>query len=346
MLIASALLAPTGAQAADHFDAPNVTGLGSVDITDLFAFQSLANTDRTALVLAVNPFSGGVSPAGTGSGLNFATNAAYEFQIDTDGDALFDLTYTTTFGAVVDGQQSVTTVRTDALGNSTTIAQGSTEQNITLTESTGQLRAGRFDDPFFFDDAGLDNGLQFTGTDFFAGADVSAIVLEIDSSDFGAQNIAIQGRTLLNGEQVDRIGRPAINTVLVPGDRQSEFNLADPVNDLADFGDDTNAIIASLSNQENADALTPILLADLLTFEVGNPEGFLNGRRLEDDVIDAELALLSAGALTTDGVDANDRIFSAAFPFLASANSPVPEPTTAALLGLAGLSVMGRRRRA
>ena len=140
--------------------------------------------------------------------------------------------------------------------------------------------------------------------------------------------------------------RDRINTVLVPGDRQSEFNLADPVNDLADFGDDTNAIIASLSNQENADALTPILLADLLTFEVGNPEGFLNGRRLEDDVIDAELALLSAGALTTDGVDANDRIFSAAFPFLASANSPVPEPTTAALLGLAGLSVMGRRRRA
>ena len=120
---------------------------------------------------------------------------------------------------------------------------GATEADNQLTApGTGQFRAGRFDDPFFFDFQGFQDTLSgtppgFTGTDAFAGADVSAIVLEIDSVDFlgtpGNTNVGVQVVTELNGVQFDRMGRPAISTALIvdtPGDpsRKDEFNARRP----------------------------------------------------------------------------------------------------------------------
>ena len=52
-----------------------------------------------------------------------------------------------------------------------------------------------------------------------------------------------------------------------------------------------------------------MLLPDVLTVKLGDPSGFLNGRRLGDDVIDAEFSLLTKGAIPSDGVDANDKSF-------------------------------------
>lgn len=58
-----------------------------------------------------------------------------------------------------------------------------------------------------------------------------------------------------------------------------------------------------------------------LNAEVDNSTGFPNGRRLQDDVLDAMLSI-SAGVLRAkgmqlgDGVDANERAFSACFPYL------------------------------
>jgi hypothetical protein len=65
--------------------------------------------------------------------------------------------------------------------------------------------------------------------------------------------------------------------------------------------------------------LADILLPDILTVDTSNPAGFLNGRGLADDVIDAELALVTNGAVTTDCV-ANDSAFSDSFPYLAPPN--------------------------
>ena len=63
-----------------------------------------------------------------------------------------------------------------------------------------------------------------------------------------------------------------------------------------------------------------MLIPDILTYKTGNTDGFLNGRRLADDVIDAELNLVTNGGITTDCVD-NDSMFSNSFPFLAAANN-------------------------
>jgi hypothetical protein len=127
--------------------------------------------------------------------------------------------------------------------------------------------------------------------------------------------------------------------VLIPAARKNEFNQADPVNDLTVFGADLESAITGLSDATNAAALTPVLLPDLLTFDTSSSAGFLNGRQLADDVIDAELTLLTGSSTPVgDGVDANDVPFLNVFPYLAAAH-PIPEPSGVAL-AIFGMSLV------
>ena len=82
----------------------------------------------------------------------------------------------------------------------------------------------------------------------------------------------------------------------------------------------TARITALSGDPDYAATIAGVLIPDVLTFELGNPAGFLNGRGLADDVIDAELNILTKGAVTTDGVNANDAAFPGVFPYLAAAN--------------------------
>jgi hypothetical protein len=82
----------------------------------------------------------------------------------------------------------------------------------------------------------------------------------------------------------------------------------------------------------------------VLTFDTSNASGFLNGRQLANDVIDAELNLLTKGAVTGDGVNGNNVSFLGAFPYLAPPNA-LPEPTTFLLLMLGATAVGNRIRR-
>ena len=339
------LLPTTQLRAADHLDAPILqqAGMGDRDINDLYAFQSPANPNNTVLIMTVNPFAGVMNPAGTTSPMTFGTDVEYQIEIDNDGDAVPDITYSTTFGLAAGGVQSLSVNK-----NGNPFAAGSTGVN-NIIATGGNVTAGLYDDPFFFDLVGFNNGLAFTGDDTFAGANVSAIVLEVPSSELNGatSNIGVTARTVVGGNQVDRMGRPAINTVLIPSARKDEFNEADEANDFTAFGTDVNAAITGLSNQANADVLTPILLPDVLTFDTADASGFLNGRRLADDVIDAELTLLTGSPTPIgDGVDANDRAFLDVFPYLASPN-PIPEPSTIVLAVLAFPAIGSclRRRR-
>jgi hypothetical protein len=60
-----------------------------------------------------------------------------------------------------------------------------------------------------------------------------------------------------------------------------------------------------------------ILLPDVLTYDVSDSHGFLNGRKLSDDVIDAELALVTnhCAAASSDGIGAHSDYLSN-FPYL------------------------------
>jgi hypothetical protein len=332
-LFAAVLALCAVTHASDHLDAPNLNGKGNVDVNDLYVFQSPTNPNNSVLILTVNPF------AGTLSDTDFGSDVTYEFQVDNNADAIADVTYSATFATNGTGQD-ITLTR-----DSVTVATGNAVNSL-ATSGGGTVQAGLFDDPFFFDLAGFQDGFNFTGSDAFAGANVSAIVLEVPSTELGGPDVGVWARTLQGGSQVDRVGRPAINTALIPTGRKEEFNLGTPSGDLASFGGDVEATITALSNAENAGNLTPVLLPDVLTFNTASGDGFLNGRQLQNDVIDAELGLLSAGAVTGDGVNMNDVAFRNSFPYLAAPNV-VPEPSgiVIVLFGLPALHLIRRRKR-
>lgn len=338
-IVAAALtaLAASGLRAADHRDAPNLAvevggaAARSLDINDVYIFQSPANANNTVMMMTVNPL---VVP---GEVVFFSSVGTYEFKINNGGDVNPELTFQCKFTAPRSGRQEIRVTRIDHLTNkSDLIARGQTGSTIQVRDG-GELRADTFDDPFFFD---LDafkgtNGRNFNDAnvhDFFAGFNTQIIVLEMPSSKLtgvAGNNISVWCRTLdANGAQFDRMGRPAINTVLVRpnrfynpgGNNKKAFNETHVNNDTAMWGAEVKAALMAFGNTAaQADGLTSVLLPDVLTFDVSNSGGFLNGRRLPDDVIDAELGLIvkPAGALTTDSVFFNDKIFRARFPYAA-----------------------------
>jgi hypothetical protein len=328
-LLAIAGTIPAFVSAADHLDAPGLTPPGGdtrLDINDVYAFPSPANASNTVLIATVNPLAG-VLNDGT-----FRPGAAYELKIDDDGNAKEDMTYRVEFGAPdASLVQSVTLRAMPAGGAPAVRATGQTGQDIEVAGG-GMLRAGVFDDPFFFDLVGF-LSLDFCnpGTNFFTGLNTSAIVLEVPSSSLGDSEIGVWARTMLGDTQVDRMGRPAINTVFIPNNvfepsgtepsLKNAFNATKPRNDQRAFRAevvDTLEIFYG-SGSPTAAALADFLLPDILTVDTSSAAGFPNGRALADDVIDIELGLVTNGAVTTDCVG-NDSSFSSSFPYLAPAN--------------------------
>lgn len=128
--------------------------------------------------------------------------------------------------------------------------------------------------------------------------------------------------------QVDRFGLPAINTAFVAADADRDvYNTSAPADD-AQFLPVASAVIQARYGltQMQADALADFALPDVQP--LGDLSGFPMGRRLTDDVIDAELGLIfgvfgpAVPALQSDGVDANDVPFLGGFPYLAAPNTP------------------------
>jgi hypothetical protein len=312
---------------ADHLDSPIVSSKGASDITDIYAFSGSGGSG-TVIVVGVNP-GAGVLP---NSGTTFGSKIDYLIKVDTNGDAKADIKYLYRFGKPnAQGVQSFNLWR-DGMW----LARGLTGEDSTLVGG-GKTTAGLFDDPFFFDlDAfkgavlGNGNGRTFcdSGTvDFFLGLDISAIVLRVPNESLGGngQMIGVWASTEnASGTQLDQMGRPAINTVfnnaeMDQSDREA-FNRARPAKQVArGFRAHTEDVLEALGAADPA-GLASVLIPDTLTYEVGNMDGFLNGRRLADDVIDAELALVTDGAITTDCID-NDSDFSSSWPYLAPANN-------------------------
>jgi hypothetical protein len=54
---------------------------------------------------------------------------------------------------------------------------------------------------------------------------------------------------------------------------------------------------------------------DVLSFDYSSAAGYLNGRRLQDDVIDLSLSLMTSGQITGDGVGPHGDYLSE-FPYL------------------------------
>lgn len=322
--------------AADHKEAPSVSERPPSDIADLYAFTSPTNPDNLVMVMTVNPF----SVPEEGIAFNFSPNLLYIFNIDVDGDAradsyaILDFTESQSFtlnmpGVEISGQATAPTEEPIA------------NDPIVASEGGISVFAGPRDDPFFFDFVGFNRVLGgtggFSGTDSFAGYNVSAIVVEVPAAMFGADVLNIWATTesprlpFKSGaaskhaftKQLDRMGNPGVATALIPAGMKDRYNEVSPQRDAPEFA---GAIVASLqalgTSEDNIGVLASVAVPDLLTIDTTQPSGFPNGRALSDDVIDTLFFFIFNDSGVTDNVDANDVAFSDNFPYLASPWQP------------------------
>jgi len=306
-------------RAADHGDAPGVRVDTRLDINDVYAFQSPNQSGNVVFIVTVSPL------AGITGQTNFHPSADYDIFVNTNSDPDYDFSFNFRFSPP--GTGGLQDMHVTAQSRTTRIfdIQNATSQTIDVPGG-GFIRANNIDDPFFFDLIAFKNGLAFCpgtarqGTNFFRGVNTLAIAIELPRSFFGTDNIGVWARTALNGAQVDRMGRPAINTVFIPGAMKDAFNQASPPQDQTLFRDAFTATARALGNSsDRANFLADFLLPDILTLDTSKSDGFPNGRRLQDDVIDTELNLITNGAVTTDCV-ANDSNFRTTFPYWAGPN--------------------------
>jgi hypothetical protein len=96
-----------------HASGPNLgfpRGDARLDITDLYVFPKPGDPAKSIIVLNVHPSFRFDSPEPTTTE-PFAPGALYELKIDTNGDAVADLTYSVQFASSGDGKQTATVRR-------------------------------------------------------------------------------------------------------------------------------------------------------------------------------------------------------------------------------------------
>jgi hypothetical protein len=189
--------------AADHIDAPSVTGPSSTslatDITDVYAFQSPADNSKMVLIANV---SGLLTPGAKTTDAKFGSNVLYEMNIDNTGDNVEDLVIqfliqngkVRAYGPVAPGSTGTTsTIRTNGSITEVDVTPNGTAP-ISGTGANGmKIFAGPRDDPFFFDLVrfkditinGTQTAFRNPGVDFFAGTNVLSLVAEVPKTLLG-----------------------------------------------------------------------------------------------------------------------------------------------------------------
>lgn len=168
----------TSVRASDHLDGPRVTADPQADITDVFAFTSPDNPAHVVFAMAIAPFAAATS--------TFSPQVQYVFRIRrvvapqplTLDSAVLDVSCT------FDDSAAQHATCTTAGGSQVTVTVGDTTGGGD-TQSPMRAFAGLRSDPAYFDRQGAlatvaTGKLSFTGQNAFAGANVLAIVVEVD----------------------------------------------------------------------------------------------------------------------------------------------------------------------
>ena len=252
---------------------------------------------------------------------------------------------------------------------------------VTTDTATGiKAFAGLVEDPFVSDVpaiaryiASVRNGapdptLLQRGRDTFGGYNMTAIALSIPVSLLrgpAGNEIGVSAATQRRWMQiyeprsdefigigpwvnVDRIGVPSINVMLIPFNRKNEYNAANTTDDAAGrFRSDIIAVLRSLGTDDFSVSRFLALAVnrgDILRLNTSipndrigptNPDesaaddgrGFPNGRRYGDDVVDTELSLINNRQPLSDNANKNEVPFSRTFPYFGLSHQPFPAGT-------------------
>ena len=324
---------------------------------------------------------------------NVSPNVIYRFSFRQKTGPLFlgDTAQPFTVTRIAGGKSTVVARGTTApnnIGPRSTPRYGSLVAKSILSFDGGRSKAfaGQRDDPFFGDIGAIfdlvairkGTGNMGGGKDFFAGYAVHTFAVQVPIAGLEAKNntigvwasvdrpkVTTRGGTTRNSGpyvQVNRLGNPLVNEVIIPTGEKDVWNAVQPWQESRFRKSYESPLLAAAINQlykldvpeTGRDDLVAVLLtgvpklnytgpklADVLRLNLsipvsrnpnrmgvlgGDTQGWPNGRRLGDDVIDiAEQAV--AGFLKGnkvplgDGVNADDRKLTRTFPYVADPQS-------------------------
>jgi hypothetical protein len=324
---------------SNHYSAANLKFPGDdarLDLTDLFVFASPDDPGKTVLIIDVNPYTTGMSampPFLMKS--EFHPDGIYRINIDTDGDAQADGAFTFVFSELKDDRQTGTVYY--ATGDQARRPEPSGEVLITGTPvgfdagaeptQAGPVRLfiGVRSDPFFADADGSFHGFHWTGHDAFADRNILSIALEVPNDMLSTDSeIGLWATVSVRRDdaivQVDRGGHPTINPFVNPNNIKNEYNLRQPVDDLANYLDLWSKLLEGNGySPEEARKAALIVLPDILRYDRARPAAYPNGRALTDDAFSDRFAWLTNGKVGPDGLEPHDDLLTE-FPYLGVPN--------------------------
>lgn len=177
LVVTAMQMNPAEVTAADHGDSPQAMADPAADIADVYAWAD-AEGERLFVVIT---FDGNAEAGGTAT---YDADVLYTVHIDNTGNNQANHNVYVRFGQNLLEEWGV---RVDGLPGEAGPFEGPVAETVS-GKGGGRVHADVFDDPFFFDFAGfgatLASGtLSFTAADFFAGANASAIVLDMDAAE-------------------------------------------------------------------------------------------------------------------------------------------------------------------
>ncbi len=243
-----------------HLDSPIARQDVRLDITDLYVFRG-----ETGTVFAINVCH---SIAGNIPVPGYHPEGMYEFKIDTDGDAVENLTYRITFDARDSNGKQRSVLRriagadaADPNAAGDIIAKGATDE-VVATEGGFRIWAGKAGDPFWIEPDVLHAvghafqdgaAINLSGWDpakaknLFAGHTVYAIVLEVPDTELpdashgrrvGVWAVSTLATDAGGWRSINRIGLPMIYPLFTQFNENlgNSLNAGRPADDFATYG--------------------------------------------------------------------------------------------------------------
>jgi Domain of unknown function (DUF4331) len=312
-----------------------------LDLCDLYAFQSPADNNRTAIILNANPTAGPLHP-----------DAIYRVNIDTDGDYLTDIAFSYMFSQPQNGRQTVNVFLAKGAETRSPEAVGTkiiSDGEVSFGPKPNIIKSGPYtffagsrSDAFFFDFDGIKNLFDirgkrnftephlgakspWTGVDSNTTANVFSTVVELPTSELVLKGpkVHIWGRCSVreNGKLIhaDRAGHPSVSSFFNTDDTKLEYNASEPVNDRKRWLEQFVHLMGHTGDYTREEAIAEIdregTLPDVLSFDPTKPAKYPNGRVFTDDVIDYRLAFLTKNQCPPTGLKPHTDVLRE-FPYL------------------------------